>query len=66
MPRNHKGIAFLLLDRKGKKDLTQYAVAIDQVKERTGINFFHRLPDRVEKRLERQANGHQSDFDAKV
>jgi len=53
-------------NKKDNQDLAQYAVANDQVEERTGINFFHHLPDRVENRLQSQAIVHQWDFDARV
>lgn len=47
-----KAIAFILPNKKGTKSLKEYAVSIDKVEERTGIDFFHELPDDIENELE--------------
>ena len=47
-----KAIAFILPNEKGKKPLKEYTVSIDEVEERTGIDFFHELPDKIENELE--------------
>ena len=47
-----KAIAFILPNRKGTKSLQEYAVSIDVVEQRTGIDFFHELPDNIENKLE--------------
>ncbi|MBS3808303.1 MAG: DNA/RNA non-specific endonuclease, partial [Bacteroidales bacterium] len=55
-PSQSKAIAFILPNKKGTKPLKDYAVSIDQVEERTGIDFFHELPDEVERELEASAS----------
>lgn len=47
-----KAIAFYLPNEKGTRDIQDYAVSIDYVEERTGIDFFYALPDSVENTLE--------------
>jgi endonuclease G len=47
-----KAIAFILPNERGSKSLEEYAVSIDKVEQRTGIDFFHELPDNIEKELE--------------
>src|SRR6056297_1671284 len=47
-----KAIAFMLPNEKGDQSLKEYATTIDAVERRTGIDFFHELPDHVEKKLE--------------
>ena len=47
-----KAIAFILPNEKGDQTLREYATTIDAVERRTGIDFFHELPDHVEKELE--------------
>jgi len=42
--------------------LKDYVVSIDQVEERTGIDFFHQLPDAVESRLEASASSDAWNF----
>ena len=47
-----KAIAFIFPNKKGTKSLEEYAVSIDKVEKRTGIDFFHELPDKIENELE--------------
>ena len=47
-----KAIAFILPNKKGTKSIKEYAVKIDVVESRTGIDFFHELPDNIENELE--------------
>ena len=47
-----KSIAFILPNTVGNKDLKDYAVTIDRVEEKTGIDFFEKLPDGYEAELE--------------
>lgn len=51
-----KGIGFILPNKKSDKDLMSYAVSIDRVESRTGIDFFASLPDDVEAQLESSIN----------
>jgi len=55
-PSQSKAIAFILPNRRGTRPLKDYAVAIDEVEDRTGIDFFHELPDAMENKLEASAS----------
>ena len=55
-PSQSKAIAFILPNKRGTRPLKAYAVSIDRVEDRTGIDFFHELPDAVENRLEASAS----------
>jgi len=48
------GFIFNNADEKGK--LADYAVAVDEVEELTGFDFFHHLPDEVENDIESSYN----------
>lgn len=47
-----KGIGFILPNEKLNSSLQSYAVTIDEVERRTGINFYHSLPDEMENQIE--------------
>jgi endonuclease G len=47
-----KAIAFLIPHKKTKKALKTFVVTIDEIEERTKIDFFAALPDALEERLE--------------
>ncbi len=47
-----KGIGFILSNQGSKSSLKTYAVSIDSVEQRTGIDFFPSLPDDIEDKLE--------------
>ena len=47
-----KAIAFIMPNEKGEQSLKEYATTIDAVERRTGIDFFHELPDNTENKLE--------------
>lgn len=51
-PNDPKILAFLFLGRESTKPLRQFAVSVDEIEKRTGIDFFEALPDEVETRLE--------------
>lgn len=52
-----EGIAFLFENRDYKdKSLREYPVSIDSVEKITGIDFFHKLPDAVETKMESSCN----------
>jgi competence ComEA-like helix-hairpin-helix protein len=55
-PSQSKAIAFILPNKRGTRPLKDYAVAIDEVERRTGIDFFHELPDAMENNLEASAS----------
>ena len=47
-----KGIGFVLPHQKSKSSLQSFAVTIDEVENRTGIDFYHSLPDGIEEQIE--------------
>lgn len=55
-PKNPELLAFLLLGKESTKPLRQFTVSVDDIERRTGIDFFERLPDDLEAKLEREVN----------
>jgi endonuclease G len=55
-PSEIKAIAFLLPHKESKKSLYEFVVSIDELEEKTGIDFFHHLPDNVENKLEKNSD----------
>ena len=58
-PAGYKAIAFWaenLDEDKSKDDLRNYVISIDELEERTGIDFFCNLPDGIENKVEAKAN----------
>lgn len=53
-----KAIAFWLEHKKYNTpyDFSQYAISIDELEERTGIDFFCNLPDEAENKIEAKCN----------
>ncbi len=49
---NYKAIAFVIPNRKSSESFYEYAVSIDEIEAKTGIDFFSNLPDSTEKILE--------------
>ena len=47
-----KGIGFILPHQKSSSSLQSFAVTIDEVERRSGINFYHELPDKIEEQIE--------------
>lgn len=47
-----KAIAFLMANRPSTKTIRQFVVPIDEIEERTGLDFFQELSDGVEEGLE--------------
>lgn len=47
-----KGIAFLLNNEPSSASLTKFVVSIDRVERLTGVDFFPRLPDYIEDKVE--------------
>lgn len=45
-------IGFILPHKNSQKDLMAFAVPVDSVESRTGINFFALVPDNVQKQIE--------------
>lgn len=51
-----KAIAFLLPHKESNKPLSDFVVSIDELEQKTGIDFFPELPDNIENQLEASAN----------
>ena len=47
-----KGIGFILPNKKSSQSLQSFAVTINEVEQRTGIDFYHSLPDKIEEQIE--------------
>lgn len=47
-----KAIAFLIPHENSEKALYKFVVSIDEIEQKTGIDFFPNLPDDIEKKLE--------------
>ncbi len=54
--KERSGVAFLLPNGDPQRDLSAYTVPIDKVEERTGIDFFHKLPKAEQADFEQDAN----------
>lgn len=56
----YRSIAFLFEHHRSYGDppyqMHQYALSVDELEEKTGIDFFHNLPDEVETLVEQQRN----------
>lgn len=50
---NLKIIGFLMLGKESTKPLQQFTVSVDRIEEITGIDFFEKLDDELEAKLER-------------
>jgi len=51
-----KAIAFLMRNEGSKESLASFVVSIDEIEQQTGIDFFPKLPDVLEKQLEASKN----------
>ncbi len=51
-PSDFKMLAFLFLGKESTKPLRKFAVSVDDIEKRTGIDFFESLPDEVQEKLE--------------
>ena len=51
-----KAIGFLLPNKKGNQHLASYVVSIDRIEALTGIDFFPKLPDYIENRIEKKSH----------
>ena len=50
--KNIKVIAFLMEGKESSKSLKQFAVSVDEIEEVTGIDFFSKLANDIENRIE--------------
>lgn len=51
-----KAIAFLLPHKDSNKPLYEFVISIDELEQKTGIDFFPELPDNIENKLEANTN----------
>ncbi len=51
-----KAVAFLIEGKESSQPLDRFVVPIDELEKRTGIDFFHELPDTIEARFESTAD----------
>lgn len=49
---NYKAIAFVLPNKPSSESFYEYAVSIDEIEAKTGIDFFPKLPDTIENKME--------------
>ena len=49
-------IAFVLENKSGSKKLSGYVESVDFIESKTGIDFFPKMEDKLEQRLEREVN----------
>ena len=55
-PNGFESIGFIMENKAGHKPLSTYAVTVDEVESRTGLDFFPALSDDVESRVESTFN----------
>lgn len=51
-----KAIVFLIPHQESKKPLHEFVVSIDELEQKTGIDFFYQLPDDLENKLEKSSS----------
>lgn len=51
-PKHPKAYGFIFENKAGSHPLSYYQLSVDEVEERTGMDFFSALPDDVENRIE--------------
>lgn len=49
---NYKAIAFVIPNKHSSESFYEYAVSIDEIEAKTGIDFFPHLPDSIETKME--------------
>lgn len=53
----YKAIGFWFEHKSySNNNYASYALSIDELEEKTGIDFFHNLPDKIENEVERSYN----------
>ena len=48
-----KMVAFLLPNAEGSRPFSKYAISVDELEQRSGIDYFSQLPDNIEDSLEK-------------
>lgn len=54
-----KGIGFLINNEPSKAPLSSFVVPIDNIEKLTGVDFFPRLPDSIERKVEAKSNARE-------
>ena len=54
--KNTKMIAFLIPHKDTNKSLQSFVVSTDEIEALTGIDFFSKLPDNIEEKLEKSSS----------
>lgn len=61
--KEYSGLAFWIEHRRGYSEsslsLTDYAISIDELQQKTGIDFFPNLPDAIENNIEQKLEKHK-------
>lgn len=52
--KNPKVIAFLMPNKPSKKSIKQFVVKVDRIENLTGIDFFYKLSNNIEEKLEQE------------
>lgn len=52
--KNNRGIGFLMPNQKMHYPISSYVKSIDEIEELSGIDFYHKLDDSLENKLEKQ------------
>jgi len=55
-PNGFESIGFIMENKAGHKPLSTYALSVDEVESRTGLDFFAALPDDIESKIESTYN----------
>ena len=55
-PAEQKAVAFLVPNEGSSKSIKSFAVSIDKIEALTGIDFFEKLPDTLEQKIESKNN----------
>jgi len=53
---NYKAISFLIPNEPSSRSIYEYAVSIDEIEKKTGIDFFPKLSNQIENKLESEIN----------
>ncbi len=55
-PRDKQAIAFLMPNQASYETVRSFAVSIDSIEKKTGIDFFAKLPESLQKQIESEVN----------
>ena len=55
-PKEQEMIAFLLPNQESEKPMSKFAISVDDLEVRSGVDFYSQLPDSIEDKLESAIN----------